>query len=78
MQNFAFMIHPMDAGDVARKFKIARFLPDQFIERAFSLLPSMKVSHITGIRSPHEEAEGWFIACPLTVRLLMSLPQTYV
>ncbi len=78
MQNFAFMIHPMHAGDVARKFKFARFVPERAIEKAFSLLPSMKVSHITGIRSPHGEAEGWFIACPLTVRLLMSLPQEYV
>lgn len=78
MQNFAFMIHPPNAGDVARKFKFAKFVPDQVIERAFALLPSMKVAHITGIRSPHEEAEGWFIACPLTARLIMSLPQDYV
>jgi predicted amino acid dehydrogenase len=72
------MIHPMHAGDVARKFKFARFVPDGVMERAFALLPSMKVSHITGIRSPHEEAEGWFIACPLTARLMLSLPQAYV
>ncbi len=78
MQNFAFMIHPTNAGDVARKFKFARFVPDQAIERAFALLPSMKVAHITGIRSSHEETEGWFIACPLTTRLIMSLPQEYV
>ena len=44
MQNFAFMIHPMHAGDVARKFKFARFVPERAIEKAFSLLPSMKVS----------------------------------
>jgi len=78
VQNFAFMIHPMHAGDVARKFKFAKFIPDRAIERAFGMLPSMKVSHITGIRSSHEEAEGWFIACPLTTRLMMSLPQSYV
>ncbi len=78
MQNFAFMIHPTNAGDVARKFKFARFVPDQVIERAFALLPSMKVAHITGIRSAREETEGWFVACPLTTRLIMSLPQEYV
>ena len=72
------MIHPMHAGDVARKFKFARFVPERAIEKAFSLLPSMKVSHITGIRSPTGRPRGWFIACPLTVRLLMSLPQEYV
>jgi len=78
LQKFAFMIHPMHAGDVARKFKFARFVPDGVIERAFSLLPSMKVSNITGINSPHGQAEGWFVACPLTVRLLLGLPQEYV
>lgn len=78
MQNFAFMLHPPNAGDVARKFKFARFVPDRVIERAFALVPSMKVAHITGIRSPHAEAEGWFVACPLTTRLIMSLPQEYV
>jgi len=78
LQNFAFMIHPTNAGDVARKFKFARFVPDQVIERAFALLPSMKVAHITGIRSAQEETEGWFVACPLTTRLIMSLPQEYV
>lgn len=78
MQNFAFMIHPMHVGDVARKFKFAKFVPDRVMERAFAMLPSMKVSHITGVYSPYEEAEGWFIACPLTARLMMSLPQSYV
>ena len=78
MQNFAFMIHPTNAGDVAKKFKFARFIPDQLIERAFAMLPSMEVAHITGIRSAHAETEGWFIACPLTTRLIMSLPQDYV
>ncbi|MCL6634830.1 MAG: saccharopine dehydrogenase NADP-binding domain-containing protein [Peptococcaceae bacterium] len=78
MQNFAFMIHPMHAGDVARKFKFARFMPDRVLERAFAMLPPMKVSHITGVRSPYGEAEGWFIACPLTARLMNGLPQAYV
>jgi predicted amino acid dehydrogenase len=72
------MIHPMHAGDVARKFKFARYVPEQVIERAFAMLPSMKVAHITGVRSAYDEAEGWFIACPLTTRLIMSMPQDYV
>jgi len=78
LQNFAFMIHPMHAGDVARKFKFARFVPDRVLERAFAMLPSMKVSHITGIRSPYGGAEGWFVACPLTARLMTALPREYV
>ncbi|WP_134217210.1 shikimate dehydrogenase [Pelotomaculum sp. FP] len=78
MQNFAFMIHPMHAGDVSRKFKFARFVPDRVIERAFAMLPSMNVAHITGVRSSLAETEGWFIACPLTADLMMRLPQAYV
>ena len=75
---FAFMIHPAHAGDVARKFKLARFVPERVVERAFSLLPAMKVADITGIQSPYGQASGWFIACPLTARLMTSLPEQYV
>lgn len=80
MQNFAFMIHPMHVGDVARKFKFARFVPDPVIERVFGILPPMKVSHITGIQSKStcERAGGWFIACPLTANYMLKLPQAYV
>ncbi|BAF58442.1 MAG: shikimate dehydrogenase [Pelotomaculum sp.] len=78
MQNFAFIIHPMNAEDIARKFKFTRYMPEKVLERAFAMLPSMNVAHITGVRSPYEEAEGWFIACPLTARLMMSLPAPYV
>ena len=72
------MLHPMHAGDVSRKFKFARFVPDRVIERAFAMLPSMKVAHITGVRSSLAETEGWFIACPLTADLMMRFPQEYV
>lgn len=78
MPSFAFMIHPMHARDVAKKFKIAGFLPDNVLERAFALLPSMKVSDITGISSPYGETRGMFIVCPFTPRLMMSLPPAYV
>ncbi|MCG9968276.1 saccharopine dehydrogenase NADP-binding domain-containing protein [Pelotomaculum terephthalicicum JT] len=78
MHRFAFMLHPMSAGDVAMKFKFAKFIPDSIIERAFALLPPIKASQITGIRSRYGEAEGWFIACPLTASLIMSMPQAYV
>lgn len=78
MPSFAFMIHPMHARDVAKKFKVAKFLPDNVLERAFALLPSMKVSEITGISSPYGEINGMFIVCPITPRLMMSLPQEYV
>lgn len=78
MQKFAFMIHPTQVGDVARKFKFTRYVPDRVIERVFAMLPPLKISHITGLQSSHGKAEGWFIACPLTARLMMSLPEAYV
>ncbi|MDF9409252.1 MAG: Long-chain acyl-(acyl-carrier-protein) reductase [Pelotomaculum sp. PtaB.Bin013] len=78
MQRFAFMLHPLSTGDVVRKFRIAKLMPDKVLERAFALLPPLKTSQITGIHSQHGETEGWFIACPLTPRLIMSMPQAYV
>lgn len=78
MQKFAFMIHPMQVGDVARKFKFTKYVPDGVMERVFAMLPPLKVSEITGIQSSYGKAEGWFIACPLTARLMLSLPQAYV
>lgn len=78
MRSFAFMIHPMHAGDVARKFKFAKYIPDLLIERAFAMLPSIKASVITGIHSPYGKTEGWFIACPLTTKLIMTLPEAFV
>jgi len=78
MERFAFVIHPLDVRDVARKFPFTRFLPAALVEQAIKLLPPLKVAHITGIRSPYAEAEGWFVSCPLTARQIMSLPVAYV
>jgi len=75
METFAFMIHPISARDVARKYPIARILPDRWIEFALRYKKPMVVSHITGIRSlTGAEAEGWFIGCPLTTRQMATLP----
>lgn len=78
MDKFAFMLHLMGAKDIAKKFKPARFIPDQVLERVSAWLPPLKASQITGIHSPYSETEGWFIACPLTPRLIMGMPQDYV
>lgn len=71
---FAFIIHPLEPSDVSRKFPIARRLPDRWIEGIARRLPVQRVSHITGIRSPHNEAEGWFVGVPLTSRQMVTLP----
>lgn len=78
MNRFAFMIHPLEVADVARKFPVARWLPDAMVERAIRFLPPIKTSYITGVRSPYAETEGWFISCPLTTRQMLTLPEDYV
>ncbi|MEW6183185.1 MAG: shikimate dehydrogenase [Bacillota bacterium] len=78
MDNFAFVMHPLKVADVARKYSFARYIPEKMLEGAFKWLPSMKVAHITGVRSPHAEVEGWFVSCPLTARQITSLPPDYV
>ncbi|MBS3938716.1 MAG: SDR family NAD(P)-dependent oxidoreductase [Peptococcaceae bacterium] len=75
MRKFAFILHPIVADDIARKFKFTAKWSDAWKERLVRLLPPLRVSHITGVKSPHAEVEGYFVACPLTSRqLLGSVP----
>lgn len=78
MEKFAFILHPLVVDDFARKFPIMRYLPDSWLEGTMKYVKSFKISHITGIRSPYAEAEGWFIACPLTARQMVTLPEKFV
>ncbi|OIQ12016.1 polysaccharide biosynthesis protein [Neomoorella thermoacetica] len=78
MHKFAFMIHPLDIHDVTRKFPVARHLPPALLEKAVRYLPPIKASHITGVRSAYAETEGWFVACSLTSRQMLSLPEDLV
>lgn len=83
VEKFAFIIHPLDARrDVARKggiYRVAQYLPEQTVEWLIKHKEPIVASHITGVQSPTgAEAEGWFIACPLTPRQLLELPQEFV
>lgn len=76
---FAFIIHPLSARDVARKYPVARFLPERTVEWFIKMKDPVLVSHITGIRGTDgSTAEGWFIGCPLTPRQLLTLPEEEV
>lgn len=76
---FAFIIHPLGKRDVARMYPIARYLPERLVEWLIKHKSPFVVSHITGIRSAEgTEGEGWFIACPLTPRQLLTLPEEEV
>lgn len=78
MDNFAFMIHPVNPkADVARKYPLlARVLPVGAIHFLSQYFPPVYISHITGIRSAAtgKEIEGWFVACPMTAQRLRRVP----
>ncbi len=79
MNKFAFMIHPLDTNDIARKFPIARFFSENILERVIKNIPPFKVSQITGLKSSTGAvAEGFFICCPLTSRQMIELPDEVV
>jgi len=74
MDKFAFIIHPIYIDDYYKKFPFFKRLPQFIVERAARLIPPMKVSDITGVRSLYNECTGEFIGCPLTSKLLLELP----
>ena len=80
MTRFAFVIHPMDKFDVARKYPIARYLPEGLVESVIKRKRPVVVSEISGIVSKTgATTEGWFIGCPLTPRqMVQKLPESEV
>lgn len=78
MYSFAFMIHPIDVSDVARKFGFLKRMPGSLVERFLRMVPPLNISKITGIRSRYNAVEGIFVCCPLTTRQMIDLPEEYV
>jgi fatty aldehyde-generating acyl-ACP reductase len=78
LDNFAFIIHPLDPKrDVKRKFPLlGMVLPVPAINFLSRFFPPLYISHITGVRSEAtgKEVEGWFVACPFTPQRMMTLP----
>ncbi|MCA9935865.1 MAG: SDR family NAD(P)-dependent oxidoreductase [Ardenticatenaceae bacterium] len=74
---FAFIIHPIDPKrDVSRKYPALGKLPVWLIDFLSLFFPPVFISEISGIRSEGNgrSLSGWFIACPLTPRRMMTLP----
>ncbi|MCX7799885.1 MAG: hypothetical protein N2109_06030 [Fimbriimonadales bacterium] len=72
MTPFGFVIHPLSPRDAARKYPVARYLPEAAIEAFLARKKPMVVSHITGVRSvTGAETHGWFVGCPLTPRQMV-------
>ena len=77
MDNFAFVIHPIEPQrDVARKFPLLGKLPASVIDYFSRYFPSVLLSHVVGVRSEHsgKEIEGWLVACPMTPRRMLEMP----
>lgn len=80
MEEFAFIIHPIDAKrDVSRKYPIAKYLPTPVIEWFIKGRDPVIVADMVGIHSKMgREAHGQMIACPLTPRQMVTLPIDFV
>lgn len=79
--SFAFIIHPIDPQrDVARKYPALGKLPVWLIDFLSLFFPPVYISEIEGVQSAYNGRclQGWFIACPLTPRRMMSLPPAIV
>ena len=69
-------MHPISAKrDIARKYPFVKYMPESWVEFALRYKRPMEVSHITGVKSiTGVEAEGWFVGCPLSPKLMLDLP----
>jgi predicted amino acid dehydrogenase len=77
---FGFIVHPIEARrDVARKYPMAKWAPIGMIEWFLRRKSPILMGHATGIISETgREAEGWFVGCPLTPKMMLELPQEFV
>lgn len=75
MNKFAFIIHPLQLEDFYRKFSWAEKVPQKVLKKFTKVLPAVKASHITGIKSrTGEEIEGYFVSVTLTSEQMLDLP----
>ena len=77
MRTFGFCIHPIDPRrDVKRKFpRLGKYLPLSWIHFLSRYFPPLYISQINGLRSKTgAEAQGWFVACPMTPQRLQTVP----
>lgn len=66
--DYAFLIHPRDLSDVARKYPVFRHLPSEWVESFTRYLWPIVGSRITGLKSlsTGETMTGYIVICPLT------------
>lgn len=72
MTKFAFIIHPLNARDIARKFWIAKYMPDNWVEKFARHKDPVILSEISGIESKTgAKTSGWFIGLPMTPNMMV-------
>lgn len=75
MERFAFILHPLRQSDFTRKYPFLKAVPFRWVEETFKRVPPRVLSHITSIQSrTGTQAEGWFVAVPMTPRVLLETP----
>jgi predicted amino acid dehydrogenase len=76
LKRFAFIVHPIEVADFARKYPVTRYMPSSLVERLLRYKRPVRVARIHGIRSEHDgtPVEGLFVGCPLTTRVLLKEP----
>jgi fatty aldehyde-generating acyl-ACP reductase len=75
MNKFGFILHPLSVADVARKYKVAQYLPQIVVEAIVARMTPKFLGHISNLKSDAGcSADGCFVGCPLTVRQLVEWP----
>ncbi len=79
--SFAFIIHPIDIKrDVARKYPIFQYASEGMINWLSRFFPPVYLSQVEGAQSTAtgNDLTGWLLACPLTPKRMLSLPEEVV
>lgn len=71
---FAFLVHPRDERDAARRFGFAKFLPKFIVSLWTKHFWPVRLSKITGVKNLEtgQETPGVIIACPMVAHQMLS------
>lgn len=76
---FAFLIHPLERQDVARKLPWLAALPDPVLDRLLRHFPPLVADRIERVESEAgARTSGWLVGTPLTSHQLLEWPWTVV
>lgn len=79
MEKFAFLVHPLDINDVAKKYRLATKVSPRVVASILKRRRPFVIAEIQGIKSSTGvQAMGWFIAVPLLPWQILELDEEYV